>query len=116
MTLQEQQLAVCEKLPELVIKQRFGNGYAWANQFWTYGIGEINWQLEGLQVCHEAEKLLDKHECYIELLIELHCQLYKISSKDKLTSAECAWIVITSPYEQRLEALCRVWWPEKWKE
>src|ERR1035441_1061822 len=92
MTIEEQKLAVCEKLPDEA-RKKFGykaNGYT-------------NWPTEGLQVCHEAEDLLTKEQ-RLEYLQRLefngNCQ------------PDIFWRVACATYEQRLEALCRVWWPE----
>lgn len=111
MTLDEMKLAVCEKLPELV--------YIWEQKYWmggvvtstekmmswknTHDLDEINWPTEGLQVCHEAEKQMNNQNWwrYIE----------------KLTNICGGGIAlcISATYEQRLEALCRVWCPERFK-
>lgn len=95
MTLDEMQLAVCEKLPDKVElvwgAKGEGDHYIWKNTE-----HKINWPTEGLQVCHEAEKLLTG-DCrdYVNHLI---------------LSNGVAWC---ATYEQRLEALCRVWFPER---
>lgn len=104
MTLDEMKLAVCEKLPEL-LKIRI------SCQVWCNGHKPINWPTEGLQVCHEAEKLLDYDEW--QLYIQ---ELQEITLRDK----NRRWITPhnhdTATYEQRLEALCRVWFPERFKQ
>lgn len=113
MCLENQKLAICEKLPRLFEKQRLGNYYQWSNPFWTTGCGEINWQLEGLQICHEAEKLLDptKAALYQLRMIELFNTSGLLRSTE--TTPEIKHYRIHATYEQRLEALCRVWWPER---
>ena len=85
MTLDEMKLAVCEKLPE-IIEIQYGAPCIKSER------RVVNWEWDGLKVCHEAEKLLDasQRESYRFL------------------------VTFESPYEQRLEALCRVWFPEKW--
>lgn len=104
MTLEEQKLAICQKLPGLVI-------YCDEILYWKSPEGkhlncglyghQINWSTEGLQVCHEAERLMKRpNGCmptawYVALRIASH------------DNEECA------TYEQRLEALCRVWFPEQ---
>src|SRR5574343_739472 len=64
MTLDEMKSAVCKKLPELLTN--VGTPQQTVVDYWhdktrdRYPIREINWPTEGLQVCHEAEKLLDR--------------------------------------------------------
>lgn len=103
MTLDEMKLAVCEKLAGAVYKDEAwtAHGYRWSNTN-----KEINWPTEGLQVCHEAEKLLTDEE---------YMRYGEIICNGETTIQDARnWISAT--YEQRLEALCRVWFPEKWKD
>jgi hypothetical protein len=109
MTLEEQKLAMCEKLPELFninhIINRINIGEDWNLISW-HGSNEINWPTEGLQVCHEAEKLLTENdmEAYADAL----------SMTDSMSGTyPAAQYVHHWKYEQRLEALCRVWWPKR---
>lgn len=94
MPLDEMKLAVCEKLPELIYMQKCGWWY-WRPQTLVNPKvmrSLINWPTEGLQVCHEAEKLLN----------------------DKQWATYTAFFdSIAATYEQRLEALCRVWFSER---
>lgn len=103
MTLDEMKLAVCEKLPELIVCVPFtmeGDLEQPPFQHWKNGEqNEINWPTEGLQVCHEAEKVLG------DSLAEYICTLISV------TAGKSNHALAT--YEQRLEALCRVWFPEK---
>ena len=112
MTLAEMKLAVCEKLPELIeLHKEFCEGkykYAvWKRNLQTpYGdnVGrDVHWPTEGLQVCHEAEKLLDdaQWDDYAAYITKYVHSIY-----DRRQS-------LHAPYEQRLEALCRVWFPER---
>ncbi|MDE2105433.1 MAG: hypothetical protein KGL39_49860 [Patescibacteria group bacterium] len=104
MTLDEMKLAVCEKLPELIHISHFG-AYWHSVKDGKHDTRLINWPTEGLQVCHEAEKMLDKRiyerpseRCrYVELLETM---------RGTLGGA-------MATYEQRLEALCRVWFPHR---
>ena len=114
MRLDEMKLAVCKKLPELV--------YIWEQKYWKGGVVTstekmmswkntddleiINWPTEGLQVCHEAEKLLNvaQRTIYNGWLTDYTASKAGIE----------AW-THHATYEQRLEALCRVWFPEKFK-
>lgn len=105
MTLEEMKFAVCEKLPELT----YVSGLS-AKLKWTDG-RIINWPTEGLQVCHEAEKLLHKGEeqnNYYSLLHMITVKEPWITSNNY----QC-YMIATATYEQRLEALCRVWFPER---
>ena len=99
MTLDEMKLAVCEKLPELIYNAWSETGQPWC---WLNSGKEINWHTEGLQVCHEAEKLL-KFGQVEDYLGYLH--ILKGGSFNRAFAS----------YEQRLEALCRVWFPERFK-
>ena len=60
MTLEEQKLAVCEKLSELIDAEL--NLCVWLPLVKPYNPRSygalIHWPTEGLQVCHEAEKLM----------------------------------------------------------
>lgn len=105
MTTLEQQIAVCEKLPELV--GFIDNKLVWLDGEYKFHSNVINWPTEGLQVCHEAEKLLDDEQFsnYREFLIEM-------SETDFREPLVKSWSGYVS-YEQRLLALCRVWFPER---
>lgn len=114
MTLDEMKLAVCEKLPEIV--------YIWEQKYWKGGVvtstekmmswkntddlDVINWPTEGLQVCHEAEKLLGGMlwKDYINTLI------FVVDGGPPKVNM---FFIYCATYEQRLEALCRVWFPER---
>lgn len=107
MNIEQMKLAVCEKLPELVeISQRYKSGYCVIttpnhdNTKWNDG-RLINWPAEGLQVCHEAEKLLDDNQ-WERYWYALH----------RITPGRPT-CVCHATHEQRLEALCRVWYPER---
>lgn len=114
MTLEEQKIAACEKLPELIQKVEWHNPHTKESLGYHYTIlinnerREIDWKWNGLQVCHAAEKLLfiniKDWESYRSILSFTH------RTKTHNTFAEAH---ITAPYEQRLEALCRVWFPER---
>lgn len=98
MTLDEQKLAVCEKLPELVSTKigfypKWKSGYA------------INWTTEGLQVCHEATKL------GIRLTIEFTGSEWIITSWDKDSNT----FVVTNKnlFEAWIEVISRVLFPER---
>lgn len=101
-TLEEMKLAVCGKLNYPCDKNL-------ADQKWQDGRW-INWPTEGLQVCHEAEKLLTDFdsEQYI-------CKLDEIQRGRRVwkTSEANEWNITHATYEQRLEALCRVWFPKE---
>lgn len=100
MTLDEMKLAVCEKLPKPIL-----GIYRYPQM--------VNWPTEGLQVCHEAEKLLTERQAvwYLQRLSQVrlrqgHGGMIAVLI-DKLAFAT---------YEQRLEALCRVWWPDRFQK
>lgn len=101
MTLDEMKLAVCEKL----------HGHVTT---YPLNLGKINWPTEGLQVCHEAEKLLGGIEalyyCY-RLKQILNIVEEKLPATWKVNDTQVC--LITAPCEQRLEALCHVWFPKK---
>lgn len=101
MNKQEQQNSVCEKLPELLEWFSLGEHEGWR---WVDSKIPVDWETQGLQVCHEAEKWLESDMdfvCYFDKLEQL------------MGNSPIADVVIAT-YEQRLEALCRVWFPEKW--
>jgi len=108
MTLDEMKSAVCKKLPELLTS--VGTPQQTVVDYWhdktrdRYPIREINWPTEGLQVCHEA---VEEYELTCEIAF---CPCFGwvvkignviIQNKDLLT----AW----------LEAICRVWFPKRFK-
>lgn len=110
MTLEKMKLAVCEKLPELI--EAFEgvnrpNLYQWIKPrpYRHPTERSINWPTEGLQVCHEAEKLLTLEQCTV-----YDALLYNLPDSGKEIADACTW---HATYEQRLEALCRVWFPER---
>ena len=103
MSLEEQKLKVCEKLPELVYVSKLDGETYWRRlpvAAITTQRTPINWPTEGLQVCHEAEKKLG-----IAIF-------YYVEWLQYLTKS-AAWAHLAT-YEQRLEALTRVWFPERW--
>ena len=105
MTIDEMKLAVCEKLPETVYRHH--GVWMWHSKAnICYGPREVHWPTEGLQVCHEAEKLLNvaQRTIYNGWLTDYTASKAGIE----------AW-THHATYEQRLEALCRVWFPEKFK-
>ena len=63
MTLDEMKLAVCQKLPQKIL--RIHNAEIYEHELmWILQNGNrgIDWPTEGLQVCHDAEKLLGHTE------------------------------------------------------
>lgn len=122
MTLDDMKQAVCGKLPELIDIYRFelpsiyhGNPpeFGWKKD-WTNQDMFINWPTEGLQVCHEAEKLLNLQDGTMgKYLYELEKVCIVSGSEVRVKSDQFRYVHAT--YEQRLEALCRVWWPERFK-
>lgn len=109
MTLNEMKLAVCEKLPELMcVEDKVCYWKAHTKYNPTHnGVNfaqVIHWPTEGLQVCHEAEKLLTQAQrtVYNGWLTDYTAAKAGIE----------AW-THHATYEQRLEALCRVWFPER---
>jgi hypothetical protein len=112
LTQEEQKLAVCEKLPELIRVYRNPQFPSTPSFLWLKDGSDIidhriNWPTEGLQVCHEAEKLLTDN-----LTSEAECLRYVRALREVLVSPSEFGLVIAT-YKQRLEALCRVWWPER---
>ena len=105
MTLDEIKLAVCKRLPELLFEQ--GGQYYWKPQkdYSCRTHHPINWPTEGLQVCHEAEKLMDDKQWsdYVYYV----CENIRHAQPKELKGS------IHATYEQRLEALFRVWFPER---
>lgn len=116
MTLEEMKLAVCEKLPdviEIVCHDSYTKVYmAYWKPYREATSISIQWPTEGLQVCHEAEKLLDGRgqDMYASILGHL-------TGGRQIDFGAClvkaTTTVVSATYEQRLEALCRVWWPER---
>ena len=114
MTLDEMKLAVCEKLPKLIVINHEGDT-CWLpmTQYCEQETGcLIHWPTEGLQVCHEAEKLLIKQQAqnYMDNISNIVRQTSWPQSIE-----EAQMLYLNATYEQRLEALCRVWWPERFK-
>lgn len=100
MILEDQQLAVCQALPELVevayhCEETF---FFWRESYrcGTSTIRRIHWPTEGLQVMHEAEKLV----------------LKDLTLRDSYIKS----VAFDSTWQQRLEAWCRVRHPEKFGE
>lgn len=106
MTLDEMKLAVCEKLPGLI--EQHGDDAYFKHPDGVYRI--LSWPTEGLQVCHEAEKLITKRQAqnYMDNLSNV---VRQTSWPQSIEEAQILYL--TATYEQRLEALCRVWFPEK---
>lgn len=107
-TLDEMKLAVCEKLPELIYySDSFSGIDAWC---WKMKGGTrcpIHWPTEGLQVCHEAEWQIIEQGLWSEYMVTID-NLFVPLSKSRGYQAHAT-------YEQRLEALCRVWFPERFQ-
>lgn len=105
MTLDEMKLVVCEKLTELVHVHGVYALDGKQHPYWRSNGAIIHWPTEGLQVCHEAEKLIaDSH-----VIVRYWTVLHGISDRSFYES------LCFATYEQRLEALCRVWFPERFK-
>lgn len=117
MTLEEQKLAVCEKLPDRFWIPDNGSIYWQQIPVNPSRIEKIvNWVFDGLQVCHEAEKLLtyDQKKLYLNALNQILARDNDDEDAEMVYYAD-TWDMTTATYEQRLEALTRVWFPEKWK-
>ncbi len=97
MTLDEMKRAVAERLPEHIIIVT-GDLFFWRER--KGGLDKIKEvsDREWLHICHEAEKLLSL--------------LWPVYYSHFVTESGA---IINATYEKRLEALCRVWWPEKWE-
>lgn len=114
MTLDEQKLAICEKLPELISVGDVNDDIDTPHFFmWKFPATKdpdriVNWPTEGLQICYEAEKHLLKVQVpkYIN-------KLRIIVGRVELESYDADWALTHATYEQRLEALCRVFFPER---
>lgn len=105
--LDRMKVAVCEKLFNLIrIHIDYDTGQLFC--IWRSSAKEINWSTEGLQVCHEAEKLLTDQQHYQychKILPETTWPNPKhVKTTRRVTSAT---------YIQRLDALCRLWYPDK---
>ena len=103
MTIDEMKLAVFEKLNYAGIVEPCclkSNCRGW---LWAKSGKAIDWEYHGLQVCHEAEKLLtwvQGEEYAMRVALMFEGNPFK---RD----------VLFLNMEHRLEALCRVWWPER---
>ena len=114
MTLDEMKLAVCEKLPKLIVINHEGDT-CWLpmTQYCEQETGcLIHWPTEGLQVCHEAEKLLNDDRFIYVYALECICKVEDETSWPQ-SIEEAQMLYLNATYEQRLEALCRVWFPER---
>ena len=69
---------------------------------------EVDWDIEGLQICHEAEKLMTVEQ--VGLYFDELNRLTALTGKTLLDK-----ICFHATHEQRLQALARVWWPERVK-
>ena len=107
MTLDEMKLSVCEKLPEVIRFSPIGS------PIWRKHDAPVFWPTEGLQVCHEAEKLIKTQQEWSRYHFQLRYVVRAGANINKQLSAYDDRDVTTATYEQRLEALCRVWWPER---
>lgn len=132
MTLDEMKLVVCGKLPELIHVLHEGYDHIEIGgehiedkprYKYFYNGKEINWLTEGLQVCHEAEKFLTNAEkmAYGEQMWQLtsgelldYSGVYYQGDTPKIDYKEL-YPIINATHEQRLQALCRVWWPERFE-
>lgn len=116
MTLDEMKLAVCEKLPKLVFIRRYTDE---DKPYWiVYWMGRginVYWPTEGLQVCHEAEKLMSnwQKQEYGKLLQETSNEAVVGYVPDYYANLRGLANIAHATYEQRLEALCRVWFSER---
>lgn len=97
MKLDEMKLAICQKLSE-----KEGTLYSNDSDEILFDLDDIDWPTEGLQVCHEAEKLLtpEQQDRYYANLCEAG------------TWFDC----LHTTYEQRLVALCLTLWPERFSQ
>lgn len=113
MTLHEMKLAVVGKLPGLVELESTGYFY-WKNNtdLHEFRTG-VYWLTDGLQVCHEAEKLLSGPQI-IDYVRKL-CWATLDEDCDGEYGCHRISFVVKATYEQRLEALSRIWWPERFK-
>lgn len=121
MTLDEMKLAVCEKLSELIVCQpcpRRDKYDPIATTKWKeyndwqghHERREIHWPTEGLQVCHEAEKLLGYLRFqYCRILEQIVGRRFGIKPSPQGMDD----MVIFANADEKCEALCRVWWPER---
>lgn len=106
MTKDEMRLAICEKLPELISCYFKSDNDNYTPEYWHIHWKKeyrpINWPTEGLQVCHEATVLIGGGATIVctgtQWMVRIGAN-QPVFNKDLLT----AW----------LEALCRVWWPER---
>lgn len=110
MTFQELQKTVLGKLQQTGVVEPCCLKLNCNGWIWCKSGKAIDWEYHGLQVCHEAEKLLTEKESvwYLQRLAQV-----------RLRQGEGGMIAVMidklayATYEQRLEALCRVWWPER---
>ena len=103
MTLEEQKFAICKLLPDTIGFFPYRNSIPFDGiYYWRQHESHINWETEGLQVCHEAEKNLKGQQWvnYTETL-------GMIIRRDK---TDATW---HATYQQRLEALCRTLFPDR---
>jgi hypothetical protein len=104
MTIAEMQDAICLKLEGKMYLSYTSwtcelPEYRWIHD--TAHSHPISWPTEGLFVCHEAEKTITDPF--------LRRQYYQ--TLDSVTGDQ--WNSVVATWDQRLEALCRVWYPER---
>lgn len=122
MTLDEMELTVCEKLSELVaiedtnpIPKTIESAILNPNRkvaVWKAELyknwRQINWSTEGLQVCHEASLVMD-----LPLKIERVFRGWLVTIWLGQTDERKVMVENKDLLAAWLEALCRVWFPER---
>lgn len=120
MTLEDMQCAICDKMPHIFRVDEDNHCY-WSGEY--IGKSEdglaivcdfpVTWNTEGLQVCHEAEKLLTLGQWRIysdKLMVSVRdsTQFPEING----SNVEARYRTSHATYEQKLTALCQIWFPE----
>lgn len=117
MSLDEQKLAVCEKLPELIRydhEERPSPNDSFhypARYAWVDTDEDVNWPTEGLQVCHEATRLSFQFSIWT-------CDGgygITLSNPPEHGNGQLVTLYGNNLLVIWLEALCRVWFPESFK-
>ena len=110
MTLEEQKLAVCEKLSELIKTTIQTYGTYNVLFLWKETSKEINWPTEGLQVCQLATDLLIAQGFEFNITYDSGCWIVSFYQMDEPFDIE---VKNKDLFTAWIEALCRVWWPER---
>lgn len=119
MSINEMQSAICEKLTELVELHQYmphsARGPLATYWIWKDSKCQVNWAKEGFRICHEAEKLLRNNQFHYA---QYDKELWNVLFPAVPYTGNLGYLgfqLINATYEHKLESLCRIWFPERFK-